>query len=88
MPAALKRIPMQMWRDAVNIKVLPKVTAKFNRENLHYGKKTAAYVTCVSRLSTKMGLNTKIHIAVDSHGIPVRFFITDATLRIAQLQRR
>ena len=30
---------MQMWRDAVSIKVLPKVTTKFNRENLHYGEK-------------------------------------------------
>ena len=26
------------------------------------------------------GLNTKIHLAVDAHGMPVRFFITDATV--------
>ena len=26
------------------------------------------------------GLNTKIHLAVDVHGMPVRFFITDATV--------
>ncbi len=43
-------------------------------------KKIAMYATCVSRLSTKMGLNTKIHIAVDSHAMPVRFFVTDATV--------
>ena len=27
-----------------------------------------------------MELNTKIHIAVDTHGMPVRFFVTDATV--------
>ena len=25
-------------------------------------------------------LNTKIHLAVDAHGLPVRFFVTDATV--------
>lgn len=28
---------------------------------------------------TKGGLNTKIHLAVDAHGMPVRFFITSGT---------
>lgn len=27
-----------------------------------------------------MGLNTKIHLAVDTHGMPVRFFVTNATV--------
>ena len=80
MPAMSKCIPMRMWCDAVTIKVLPKVIAEFNRENLPYGKKTAMYATCVSRLSTKRGLNTKIHLAVDAHGMPVRFFVADATV--------
>ena len=62
---------MQMWRDVVTIKALPKVTTKFNRENLHYGEKTAVYATFVSRHSTKRGLNTKIHLAADAHGMPV-----------------
>lgn len=29
---------------------------------------------------SKGGLNTKIHLAVDTHGMPVRFFVTDATV--------
>ena len=28
----------------------------------------------------EMGLNTKIHLAVDARGMPVRFFVTDATV--------
>ena len=27
----------------------------------------------------KRGLNTKIHLAVEAHGMPVRFFITSGT---------
>ena len=27
----------------------------------------------------KRGLNTKLHMAVDSHGMPIRFFITKGT---------
>ena len=27
----------------------------------------------------KRGLNTKIHLAVDAHGMPVRIFITEGT---------
>ena len=29
---------------------------------------------------TKGGLNTKIHLAVDAHGMPVRFFVTSGTI--------
>ena len=32
------------------------------------------------RARSLAGLNTKIHLAVDAHGMPVRFFITDATV--------
>ena len=44
------------------------------------GFRIAVYATCVSRLSTQRGLNTKIHLAVDAQGMPVRFFVTDATV--------
>ena len=30
--------------------------------------------------SHSRGLNTKIHLAVDVHGMPVRFFVTDVTV--------
>jgi hypothetical protein len=29
--------------------------------------------------SFKKGLNTKIHLAVDAHGMPIRVFITNGT---------
>ena len=29
---------------------------------------------------TKGGLNTKLHIAVDSHGLPVRMIVTDGNM--------
>ena len=32
------------------------------------------------RARSLAGLHTKIHLAVDAHGMPVRFFITDATV--------
>ena len=66
--------------EAANRHLLQKFAAEFKRENLHYGEKTAMYATCASRLSTKRGLNTKIHLAVDAHGMPVRFFVIDATV--------
>ena len=32
------------------------------------------------RWAHKGGLNTKIHLAVDAHGMPVRFFVTETTV--------
>ena len=35
-----------------------------------------------------MGLNTKIHLAVDAHGMPVRVFITQGTTADCTQARR
>ncbi len=34
---------------------------------------------------SKGGLNTKVHVAVDAHGLPVRAVVTDATTADAQV---
>ena len=34
----------------------------------------------MSMRSAKRRFNTKIHLAVDAHGMPVHFFVTDATV--------
>ena len=33
----------------------------------------------IRQWAVQRGLNTKIHLAVDAHGMPVRFFITSGT---------
>ena len=75
-----KCIPIGPVCVVANRHLLQKFAAEFKRRNLKYGEKTAAYATCVSRLSTKRGLNTKTHLVVDAYGMPLRFLGTDATI--------
>ena len=75
-------------RDGKPQVVAKKFVAEIKRKNLHHGKKQRCTRLVCRGSRPKGGFNTKIHLAVDAHGVSVRFFSQTLPLRIAKLLRR